>query len=198
LFSFLFTLVWNKMNQQYGLKRIFIIGLIISSLSGILVFLLGRWFYPAMGALVIFGIGFAGISLNQGALNADIIDFDELRTGKRRETSYSGMNALITKPAISVANWLFLLIIHQFRFPENILDIPNYVATNSAKTGILIGFTLVPALVLFIAIAFMIFFPLDGSEWEKKKAIIRKIHLEKEREYLEFLKLEKQKKEGSI
>jgi GPH family glycoside/pentoside/hexuronide:cation symporter len=197
LFSLIFTLVWNKMNQRFGLKKVFIVGLIVCIFSGLLAYFVGNIFYPALIALVIFGIGFGGLTLNQGSLNAEVIDFDELRTGKRRETSYSGMNALITKPAISIANWLFLWIIHQFRFPENILAIPNYIATESVKTGIMIGFTLVPAAVFFMALIFMLFFPLDGQDWEKKKEMIREIHLKKEQEYLEFLKIhEKNEDDG--
>ncbi len=204
-FTLVFTLVWNKLNQKFGLKKIFIVGLIICTISGVLVFLVGEFFYLAMIALVIFGIGFGGLSLNLGSINAEVIDNDELRTGKRRETTYSGMNALITKPAISIANALFLWIIQMFGFPKNIdaitdpqtyFNLVETISGISVKTGIMIGFTLIPAAAFLIALAFMIFFPLDGPEWKKKKKIIQEIHKKKEEEYMKFLRQEKERTES--
>ncbi len=198
VFSFVFTLVWNKLNQRFGLKKVFTAALILCVISGTTAFFIAQNFYPAMIVLIIFGIGYGGVSLNQGALNGEVIDYDELRTGKRRETTYSGMNALITKPAISIANALFLWLLRLFGYPQNIDNIPNYVATTSVKTGIMVGFTLIPAIAFIIAVAFMFFYPLEGSDWNNKKKLVREMHLKKEEEYLEYLRTEqtKNKSEG--
>jgi len=191
-FSLVFTLVWNKLNQRYGLKKVFMVALLLCIVSGTIAYFIAQSFYPALFVLIIFGIGYGGVSLNQVAINADVIDYDELQTSKRRETTYSGMNALITKPAISIANALFLFIIELFGYPHNIDEIPNYVATTSVKTGIMIGFTLIPALVFLIAFLFMLFYPLDGNEWKKKKQYVQEIHQRKEIEYLEILRKEQE------
>ncbi|MBN2154557.1 MAG: MFS transporter [Candidatus Lokiarchaeota archaeon] len=189
-FSLVFTLMWNKLNQRFGLKKVFIIALILCILSGTVAFFVGQSYYPAMIVLIIFGIGYGGISLNQGSINADVIDFDELKTGKRRETTYSGINALITKPGISIANALFLFIIQSFGFPPNIDELAVYVATESVKLGIMIGFTIIPAIVFAVALIFMLFYPLDGPDWEKEKKKILDIHLKKEQDYLKTLQEE--------
>ncbi len=74
----------------------------ITSLGLLLVaFLPANWIYLGMA---IVGFGYAGgilVGLNL-ALGL-IIDDDEVRTGVRREGSYFGANALITKPAESIA-----------------------------------------------------------------------------------------------
>ncbi|MFX1436545.1 MAG: MFS transporter, partial [Promethearchaeota archaeon] len=116
-------------------------------------------------------------------LIADVVDYDETRTGKRRETTYSGINALLTKPAISIANWLFLEIISRFGFQEA-LQTQEYLA----QLGILIGFTLIPAIFLIIGGIFMFLYRLDGPEWLSQKELLIKIHKKKEIDYLNYLK----------
>ncbi|MHA1110143.1 MAG: MFS transporter [Promethearchaeota archaeon] len=186
--------IWNYINRKIGLKKSFIISLGIGAVAGILSFFAGQNFWFSLITLSIFGFGISGSGLFTGQINADCIDYDELRTAKRRETSYSGVNALITKPAISIANAVFFYIIEAFGFPHSIESIPNYVATESVKTGILIGFTLIPAIMFVGAMLIMIFYPLDGSDWDNKKKLVQEIHLKKEEEYLEFLKNEHVKK----
>ena len=113
---------------------------------------------------------------------ADIVDYDETRTGKRRETTYSGINALLTKPAISIANWLFLRIINDFGF-----DSFQTTQSSSTQMGIMIGFSLIPAIFLIFSSIVMLFYPLDGSEWLAQKAELIKIHEKKEIDYLNYL-----------
>lgn len=45
-----------------------------------------------------------------------MIDYDEAKTGFRREGMYAGVNSLITKPAISFANAAFVMIIGWFGY----------------------------------------------------------------------------------
>ncbi|MHA1843317.1 MAG: MFS transporter, partial [Promethearchaeota archaeon] len=110
-------------------------------------------------------------------------DYDETRTGKRRETTYSGVEALLTKPAISIANWMFLTIISSFGFEEG-----SIAQSNSALLGIMIGFTIIPAIFALFGAFVMKFFPLDGPEWNEQKLKISHLHEQKEKEYLEYLK----------
>jgi GPH family glycoside/pentoside/hexuronide:cation symporter len=114
------------------------------------------------------------------------MDYDELQTGKRRETTYAGMNALLTKPAISIANALFLLIISGFGF-----DNTQAVQSESAILGILLGYSLLPGISFIIsAIALWKLYNLDGEDWIEKKVELGKVRLRKEREYIERLQRE--------
>ncbi len=54
------------------------------------------------------GIGFAGGMYLIPLMNGDVIDKDEHHTGLRREGMYAGVNSFITKPAISLAQAVFL------------------------------------------------------------------------------------------
>ena len=109
---------------------------------------------------------------------ADIVDYDETKTKKRRETTYSGINALLTKPAISVGNWLFLLMISLTRF-----DSEQTIQQFPAQFGIMAGFSLIPSIFLFLGVIVMFLYPLDGPQWLAQKAEIIEIHKKKEMEY---------------
>jgi Na+/melibiose symporter-like transporter len=60
----------------------------------------------------------------------------------------------------------------------------------SVSTGVLLAFTLVPIICLIIAIIALKFFPLDGEKWQDQKRQLRRIHIQKENEYMEYLKKE--------
>ncbi|MFW9965167.1 MAG: MFS transporter [Candidatus Sifarchaeia archaeon] len=182
----LFSILADRMVKRQGLKQVYIIGLMLSSTGLIFLFFSGNWLVAVMLSLVVVGIGFAPVTLIWSPLLADVIDHDEILTGKRRETTYAGMNALITKPAISIANALFLLIISAFGF-DNTLN----VQPESAIFGIQLGFALIPAICFIIgAIALWKWYNLDGKGWNAKKAELGKIRLQKEKEYIEHLRRE--------
>jgi len=180
---FAFTPIYAKLVSRYGLKKVYIFSLVFSGLGFLLFFFIGWVFITSIIALMLVGIGFSGIFLTSQAVFAEVIDYDEILTEKRRETTYSGMNALLTKPAISIANGLFLLIIAFYGFQR-----ASQAQTESAQMGIMIGFTIVPAIFILISALAMKFFPLDGPDWNKQKVELKKIHEEKEKEYLEYLK----------
>jgi len=114
------------------------------------------------------------------------VDYDEIRTGKRRETTYSGVNALLTKPAISVAHYITLSIMVVYGYNA---DLPVSAQPESVSYGVLLAFTVVPMCFLILGILALIKFPLDGDEWKKQKQRLQEIHLKKEREYLDYLEM---------
>ena len=133
--------------------------------------------------MMLLGIGFSGYLIMGQMVIADVIDYDEVLTSKRRETTYAGVNALITKPAISIAPWIFLSIIEFYGFKSQATG-----QTYSAQFGIMLGFTIIPAIFILISAFAMKYFPLGGSEWKKEKEKLAKIHKEKEEAYLKYLK----------
>jgi len=183
LMVFIFTYSFSKLVYKFGLKKVNIFSLVLSSLGFIILFLIGRTLLTAIIAFIVVGIGFSGIFLTSQAIFAETIDNDEIRTKKRRETSYSGINALITKPAISIANYLFLAVISFYGFQRY-----SEIQTESGQMGIMIGFAILPAIFIFLSALAMKFFPLDGPEWAKKKLELKKTHDEKEKAYLTYLK----------
>jgi GPH family glycoside/pentoside/hexuronide:cation symporter len=179
---FAFTVVYNKILGKYDLKKVFFLILLMTGLSFIVFFFIGWDFTTAILGLILLGIGFSGYFMTGQLMIADVIDYDEIRTKKRRETSYSGVNALLTKPAVSIAPWLFLTIIAFFGFDN---EAPTQ--TPFAQLGIMIGFTIIPAIFILLAALFITFFPLSGPKWKEQKREIQRIHAEKEKAYLKYL-----------
>ncbi|TFG28699.1 MAG: MFS transporter [Promethearchaeota archaeon] len=183
LMVFVFTPIFSKLAGKYGLKKVYIFGLLFTGSISVLLFLLGWSLLAAVIPFLLLGIGFSAIILLRPAVAADIIDFDETITGKRRETSYAGMNAVIEKPAVSIGNWIFLSLITYFGFQQNI-----QTQSFNAKLGIMIAFTLIPAAFVLFSSIVMFFYPLDGPEWNKQKLNLGRIHEEKEKNYIQYLR----------
>ncbi len=181
---FAFTIVFNKFLGKYELKTIFFWTIIFTGAAFFLFFFIGWNFFTAIIAMVLLGIGYSGQTMTIQMVLADAIDYDEMRTGKRRETSYSGVSALITKPAVSIAPWLFLTIISSYGF----INVPGTEQSYSAKLGIMIGIALIPGIFSLLAAIAIKFFPLGGAEWKEQKNKLQAIHIEKEKNYLDYLK----------
>lgn len=132
-------------------------------------------------SLVMAGIGLAGPQVLTNVLFAQVADEDELRSGVRREGAFFGVNALITKPAQSVALWLVAFILEQTAFVTResnggqiFLDQPA-----SAIFGIKSFIGLVPGVALLIGALILQFFPLKGSHLAQVQSDVLKLHAEK-------------------
>ncbi|MFO8017019.1 MAG: MFS transporter [Promethearchaeia archaeon] len=182
--------------DKYGLKRLMFLGAIVSIIGFITLLVMGLGLginqHNKMAFLLFFGplaaviFGFVGFMLLSQPLMADCIDYDEILTGKRRETTYAGVNALVTKPAVSIGRSIFLFIIALFGYQESISKPFNQPST--VGTGVIIAFTLIPTVCLIIGLISLYYFPLDGEEWQKKKQEIHETHQKKRREYLKKLR----------
>ncbi|MHA1148694.1 MAG: MFS transporter [Promethearchaeota archaeon] len=199
------SIYWLMANiEKYGLKKLMMLGAIVSIAGFFILLFMGLsleinqankmpfWLMFTPLALIIFG--FVGFMLLSSPLMADCIDYDEVLTGKRRETTYSGVNALITKPAVSIGRAFFLIIIASYGYkaaesPGDSPPIPSDQAL-SVATGVIVAFTLIPIICLIIGIIALIFYPLEGEEWVKQKRKLQEIHIQKEKDYIEHLKKE--------
>jgi GPH family glycoside/pentoside/hexuronide:cation symporter len=180
---FLFFPIYSKLIIRYGLKKIFILLLVFTGISFIICFAIAWTLYASFIAMVLIGIGISGYFITNQLIMAEVIDNDEILTGKRRETSYAGMNALLTKPTNSLGPWILLSVMALFGF-----DNTQAIQTPSAKLGIMIAFTLIPAVLILLSAFFIRYFALSGPEWNEKKENLRKVHAEKEKSYLEHVK----------
>ncbi|MGV9199113.1 MAG: MFS transporter [Promethearchaeia archaeon] len=185
-----FIITLNKVDD-WGPKKLMILILSMISFGFILLFFIG---FSALLAAIpgfILGIGLSSALILNTVIMGDVIDNDELITGKRREAIYGGVNAIVTKYPISIANWLFLSVIVAFGFrsPEIIGEVSyQQPQTDLALMGIMVAFCLIPGIFLGISAIAMKFYPLAGEEWTQKKKKLMKIHEQKEREYLKKLK----------
>ncbi|MBY9015949.1 MAG: MFS transporter [Candidatus Lokiarchaeota archaeon] len=166
-------------------RKTMIINMLLAAVGFTILFFIGSNAIFAAIPFLIIGIGYAGGMVANPVLMGDAIDNDELITGKRREAIYGGVNAIVTKPAISIANFIYLSVIAAFGF-----EAPNGVIqpqTDMALIGLLFAFCIIPALLLALTALGLRWYPLDGPEWLDKKKHIMELHEEKEKEYLQSL-----------
>ncbi|MBN2152573.1 MAG: MFS transporter [Candidatus Lokiarchaeota archaeon] len=175
--------LFNKYVPRLGVRKVFIIGSIIGAIGFAIIPLFGRHLSSLFIPITLIAVGFAAIIIGQQPLMADVIDYDEMLTGKRRETTYSGVNALITKAAISIANGVFLAILDAYGYDAELKD--NQPAT--VADGVIMAFWIIPVVCVFFAVISLKYFKLDGPEWLAKKKALELEHQRKEKEYIDFL-----------
>lgn len=195
-------IVWMFKNiEKYGLRKLMMLGAILATLGFLLIMIFGLSanvtatnkmpLYMMALPMVFIGLGLLCYLLLSQPLMADCMDYDEVLTGKRRETTYAGVNALITKPAVSIGHGIFLMILAAFRYDENIAD--PLLQPPEVATGVILAFCIVPIICMTIGFIALYFYPLDDEDWKQKKRNLQVIHKQKEKDYLEYLK-----KEGMI
>lgn len=131
--------------------------------------------------LILAGFGLAGPQTLTNVLFAQVVDEDELRSGVRREGSFFGINALITKPAQSLAIALSPFILEATNFVTReqngrqiFLNQPD-----SAILGIKIFSGLIPGLAMLLGAIILIWYPLRGEHLKDVQRNVLKLHGEK-------------------
>jgi GPH family glycoside/pentoside/hexuronide:cation symporter len=151
--------------------------------------LISLTFVPST-ALIYVCLGVAGIGLGGTAtLNTicvgQIADEDELRTGDRREGSFFGVNALVTKPSQSLAIFLtaWILEISGFVTREQNLGQIFLNQSDTALLGIRSIVGLLPGVAMVIGIVVLIFYPLKGEYMDEVREQVQALHRQKEAQY---------------
>ncbi|MEW5830850.1 MAG: MFS transporter [Chloroflexota bacterium] len=131
--------------------------------------------------LVLAGFGLSGPQTLTNVLFAQVADEDELRSGVRREGAFFGINALITKPAQSIALALIPFILESTAFVTReanqgqvFLDQPA-----SALFGIKALIGLIPGLALILGAVLLYWYPLRGSTLDQMKEKLLALHADK-------------------
>jgi len=142
----------------------------------------GRYIVTAALGFLLFGFGFAGGMYLIPLMNGDVVDFDEYKTGLRREGMYAGINSFITKPAISIAQWALLTIMAAYGYDQTLA---KGMQSFSAETGVLAGWVAPTGILFLLCFLSLQWYPLAGEKWESIKKQLSFMHREKEKQYLE-------------
>ena len=127
------------------------------------------------------GFGLSGPQTLTNVLFGQVADEDELRSGVRREGAFFGVNALITKPAQSVALWLIPAILEaahfvtrQFQGGAMLRDQPA-----SAVMGIRMLVGLIPGIAMFAGALILTLYPLRGRRLAEMQERVLALHADK-------------------
>ncbi len=127
------------------------------------------------------GFGLSGPQTLTNVLFAQVADEDEIRSGVRREGAFFGVNALITKPAQSIALALIPWV----------LEITSFVTRNanagsaflnqpaSALFGIKVLIGLIPGVSMIIGAILLFWYPMRGKYLDEVKEKVLIMHADK-------------------
>jgi len=128
--------------------------------------------------LAVAGFGLAGPQTLTNVLFAQVADEDELRSGVRREGAFFGVNALLTKPAQSVALALIPFVLETAGFITREAGGGQLTVDQPAAAlfGIRMLVGLVPGIALLVGAALLFAYPLRGSYLQEVQDKVLALH----------------------
>jgi len=133
------------------------------SVSLFVVFLLPvlwvRTLPQAIAMMLLVGTAHSGMTLVREILLGDVIDEDELATGRRREGSYFGVCAFIERLVMVIIGPASSLVLTLSRYDASAATQPGTVSL-----GIRLGMTVLPFVALAILLAGLKFYPLGKQQ----------------------------------
>ena len=147
----------NVLSRRLGKRR----ALMIDIGFGVVAFLATWWLYnpaiPWMQLIASGAIGLAGAALwvMHGSMGADVMDYDEISSHKRREGAFSACSSWIMKASSALTMFLSGVVLNATGFDAQ-------KAQQSAETikSIRLNFALIPAVGLTIALLAVLLYPL--------------------------------------
>jgi GPH family glycoside/pentoside/hexuronide:cation symporter len=150
--------IWIRIAGRIGKKNAWLLSMATNTSAFMGVFFLGpgdTWIYLIL--VVVSGIGFGATLALPSALQADVIDYDELISGKRREGYYVGMWSVAKKLSAAVGVGAGLSIIGILGY------VPNVEQSEDVKWAIRSFYALIPSICNLIAMAIALLYPLTSD-----------------------------------
>lgn len=166
----IFLPAWIFVARRTGKKAAWLVSMAVNTGAFIGVFFLGPGDEAIYGILVFLsGIGFGATLAIPSAIQADVIDYDELLTGERREGQYIGLWSISKKLAAAVGIGAGLSILGMAGYT------PNAEQPAEVLMTLRVLYALVPSICNVVAIAIAIAYPISGQiHGEIRQAIARR------------------------
>jgi len=161
---------WIYVAQRTGKKAAWLTSMAINSGAFVGVFFLGPGDAVIYGVLVFLsGIGFGATLAIPSAIQADVIDYDELLTGERREGQYIGLWSISKKLAAAVGIGAGLSILGMAGYT------PNVEQTQQVQLVLRTMYALVPSVCNLLGLIIALAYPIDDKIHQGiRQAIVRR------------------------
>ncbi len=177
--ALIWLFIWSAISRRVGKKGVYYRGMIFWIVVAFLLFIVQpswpAWSVIVLGALA--GVGVATAYLVPWAMLPDVIELDELQTGRRREGAYYGFFVLLQKLGLAIGLFLVsqALALAGYITPPPGTTTP-IVQPDSALLAIRLMIGPIPALILAAGIYLVYRFPITkaGHEETLKKLAARK------------------------
>ncbi len=164
----LFLPAWVRLSSRIGKKNAWIGSMAVNTGAFTGVFFLGPGHAVPYGLLVFLsGIGFGATLALPSSIQADVIDYDELRTGYRQEGRYIGLWSIAKKAAAAVGVGAGLLFLGAAGYT------PNAVQNDSVVFTLRVLYALVPSVCNLIGLLVVLKYPISASVHEQIRSAIQ-------------------------
>ena len=154
----LFLPLWVAGSGRFGKKAVWLVSMAVNTGAFFWVFFLGPGDEMIYGILVfISGIGFGATLAIPSAIQADVIDYDELKTGERREGLYIGLWSIAKKLAAALGVGAGLALLGASGY------VPNIKQSESVVFTLRVLYALVPCLCNAAALVIATAYPISGD-----------------------------------
>ena len=151
--------LWVRLSRRFGKKRLWIFSTIAAGLGFGSMAFLGEGSVGLISALA-FGLGFASGAggVVAPSIQADVIDYDELTTGQRKEGAYFSAWNFVYKLATGVTIMLTGVVLEAAGFA------PNQAQTESARLALKGLYAIFPLACYLVGALLLLRFRLDEAE----------------------------------
>jgi len=154
----IFLPAWVWLAKKIGKKQAWLTSMVINTGAFIGVFFLGAGDVSLYGILVfVSGIGFGATLALPSAIQADVIDYDELMTGSRREGQYIGLWSIAKKLAAAIGVGAGLSILGWVGYT------PNAEQSETVVFTLRVLYAGVPSLCNIIAFGIATAYPINSN-----------------------------------
>jgi len=147
--------LWNRVGARVGKLKGYVaasLTLTIATFGLVAAPLLPIWaVYTIVGAI---GVGYAGQQLFGLAMLPDCIAYDTARTGKRQAGVFTGLWTAGETLGLALGPGIFAITLQLFGY-ESSPSGTSAPQTSMAQLGVLLGFTVVPGVVVALALLFL-------------------------------------------
>jgi len=160
--GFLFLPLWIKAAQRFEKRSVWLFSFVPGLTASLSLFMLGPGdMVPALIILIFGGSSFGAGLFIAPSMQADVIDYDELYSGRRREAQYGALWSILAKFTVIPSMSVPLAILASVGY------IPNVAQTENVQFAIKAIFGLGPASTSIIAFCIACFYPISRSVHRK-------------------------------
>jgi GPH family glycoside/pentoside/hexuronide:cation symporter len=166
--AFVFLFVWSAICRKIGKKAVYIVGMLFwIGVQTVLFFLQPGQLVLAVVLGMLAGVGVAVAYLIPWSMMPDVMEYDELQTGERREGVFYGFMVLLQKLGLAFGLFLVSQALEWSGFDQNM---PAAEQPESALLAIRFMIGPMPAVLLLLGIALAAFYPITQQKHAELRA----------------------------
>lgn len=171
--SFIFLFVWSWLSQRLDKRLVYLIGASIWLVVQMgLFFVTPDRFFMIIPLAILAGAGVATAYLIPWAMMPDVIEYDELETGQRREGIFYGFMVFLQKACLALGIWFVGIVLSWAGYITPTDAVPQPVQPDNALAAIRLMMGPVPAVILAASLVVVYFYPITRSEHARIRAAL--------------------------